>query len=175
MQKVADWDEPVDLNRSQEYGSKIINAIETAVPAVVYGSVKNRAYIENLPEDAIVEVACLVDGNGIHPTGSGSLPTHLAVLNRIQLGVQELAVRAVQTGNPEYVFQAMAMDPLTAMSCTLDEIRAMTGELLEAHKPWITCLKNKLDEKPLVYLEPVPEIVEKHLDPGTKNNDEADK
>ncbi len=168
MRKMADWEEPVDLNRSHEYGSQIINAIETGVPALVYGNVKNRGYIKNLPEDSIVEVACLIDRNGIHPTGSGSLPIHLAVLNRIQLGVQELAVRAVQTGNPEYVFQAMAMDPLTAMSCTLDEIRALTRELLEAHKPWISCLKGELAEKPLVYLEPVPEKLEEHLDPATQ-------
>ena len=167
MRKMAEWEEPVDLERSHEYGSSIINALETGVPVIVYGNLMNRGYIENLPEDAIVEVPCLVDRNGIQPIGAGTLPPHLAVLNRAQLGVQDLAVRAVQTGDSEYVFQAMAMDPLTAMSCTLDEIRSMTRELLEAHKPWINCIKGELADKPLVYMEPEPEQLEAHKDPAT--------
>ncbi len=170
MAKMAAWEEPVDLERSNEYGSVIINAIETGVPAVIYGNVKNRGYIDNLPEDSLVEVPVLVDKNGMHPVRTGPLPAHLAAINRTQLNVQELAVRAVQSGDPEYVFQAMALDPLTAMSCTLDEIRSMTRELLEAHKPWISCLNSELAEKPLVYREAAPEAVEKHIDPAAANN-----
>ncbi|MDA3957502.1 alpha-galactosidase [Oceanispirochaeta sp.] len=172
MQKMASWENPVDLERSQEYGSIIINAIETGVPAVIYGNVKNKGFIDNLPEGALVEVPCLVDRNGIQPIKTGALPPHLAGINKAQLNVQELAVLAVQTGDPEYVFQAMALDPLTAMSCTLDEIRAMTRELLVAHKPWVKCLKSELAEKPLVYEIPAPEDVERHQDPATANNRE---
>ena len=170
MEKMAKWETPVDLKRSHEYGSAIINAIETGVPVVIHGNVKNRGYIDNLPDDSPVEVPCLIDGNGIHPVRTGALPTHLAALNRVQLNVQELAVQAVQTGDPEYVVQAMALDPLTAMSCTLDEIRAMTRELLEAHTPWVTCLKGELASKPLIYELPPPSVVEKHKDPAAANN-----
>lgn len=169
MQKMANWENPVDLKRSNEYGSVIINAIETGIPAIIYGNVLNKGYIDNLPENSLVEVPCLIDKNGIQPVKTGPLPAHLAGLNRAQLTVQELAVRAVQTGDPEMVFQAMAMDPLTAMSCTLDEIRTMTIELLEAHKPWINCLKGNLEPKPLIYKMPVPENVEKHIDPAAAN------
>ena len=170
MQKMADWETPVDLERSHEYGSIIINALETGIPSVIAGNVMNRGYIDNLPENSIVEVPCLIDKNGIQPVRTGPLPAHLAGINKAQLTVQELAVRAVQTGDPEFVFQAMAMDPLTAMSCTLDEIRAMTRELLEAHKPWINCLKGELEAKPLCYEMPVPEDAEKHIDPAAVNN-----
>ena len=45
--------------------------------------------------------------------------------------------------DPERVFQAMMMDPLTAMSCTPDQIRAMTIELLEAHREFTPILKGK--------------------------------
>ncbi|MGL1892477.1 MAG: alpha-galactosidase [Spirochaetaceae bacterium] len=170
MEKMASWEDPIDLKRSHEYGSIIINALETGVPAVIYGNVQNRGYITNLPEEALVEVPCLIDGNGIHPVKVAPLPPFLAGLNKCQLNVQELAVRAVQTGDPEYVFQAMALDPLTALSCTLDEIRSMTIELLEAHKPWVNCLKSELSAKPLVYLEDAPKDVDKHYDPATANN-----
>jgi len=43
--------------------------------------VLNTGLIENLPQDGIVEVACLVDRNGIKPTYFGRLPTQLALLN----------------------------------------------------------------------------------------------
>ena len=46
--------------------------------------------------------------------------------------MQELAVEAALSADPEIVFQAFAMDPLTAAVLTLDEIRALTAELLEA-------------------------------------------
>lgn len=169
MQKMADWEEPVDLKRSNEYGATIINSIETGVPSVVYGNIKNEGAIENLPFDALVEVPCLVDKNGIQPVKVGKMPTFHAGLNALQLKVQELTVKAVETGDPEYVFQAMALDPLTAMSCTLDEIREMTKELLEAHKPWISCLNKELESKEMVYTKPVPKNVERHIDPARAN------
>ena len=94
----------------------------------------------------------------------------MAAINKTQLNVQELAVRAVQTGDPELVFQAMAMDPLTAMSCTLDEIRAMTIELMKAHEQWIPVFKGKLPvEKPLVYKEKASGKIDKHIDPAAVN------
>lgn len=170
MQKMADWEEPIDLERSHEYGSQIIYAIETGMPTVIYGNVQNEGYIDNLPYGSLVEVPCLVDKNGIQPVRTGELPAHLAAINKTQLNVQELAVRAVQSGDPELVFQAMAMDPLTAMSCTLDEIRAMTIELMEAHKKWIPVFKGRVPaSRALVYKEKPVGLVEKHIDPATAN------
>ncbi len=173
MMRIANWEEPVDLKRSSEYGAQIINAIETGRPAVIYGNVKNKGYIDNLPEGAIVEVPCLVDRNGIQPVHAGSLPMHLAAINITQLNVQQLAVAAVKMGDPEYVFQAMAMDPLTAMSCTLDEIREMTIELMRAHEPWIPVMKGRIPaSKPHIYLKEATGKVEKHIDPSYEATDD---
>jgi len=171
MEKMANWEEPVELERSHEYGSQIINAIETGIPVVIYGNVKNEGFIDNLPQGSLVEVPCLVDKNGIQPVRTGALPPHLAAINKTQLNVQELAVKAVQTGDPELVFQAMAMDPLTAMSCTLDEIRTMTIELMKAHEQWIPLFEGKLPaEQPLVYKEKARGEIDKHIDPAAVNN-----
>lgn len=170
MQEMADWKKPVDLARSQEYGPRIIHAINTGEHTVIHGNVKNKHFIDNLPNDSIVEVPCLVNKNGIQPIAMGALPAHLAAINKIQLNVQELAVRAVQTGDPELVFQAMALDPLTAMSCTLDQIRAMTRELMAAHEKWIPVMQGRLPaDKPLVYAMTPPKRVEKHVDPVAAN------
>jgi len=52
------------------------------------------------------------------------------------------------------------------MSCTLDQIRAMTRELIEAHREYIPVLDGKtLDSKPLMYTVAVDEK-EEHVDPG---------
>jgi alpha-galactosidase len=166
MQRRINDPEPLKLERSVEYGSRIIHAIETGETELIYGNVKNHGLITNLPYDAVVEVPIHVDRNGMQPVRVGALPPHLAAINRAQLAVQELAVRAVQERNPERVFQAMALDPLTAMSCTLDQIRAMTRELMEAHRPYIPVFEGRLpsDRKVMYTLKQTDKEI--HVDPG---------
>lgn len=165
MEKMANGETPFTYERSNEYGSRIIHSITTGKSRVIYGNVMNNGLISNLPADACVEVPCHVDINGIQPIQIGALPPALAAINRTQINVQELAVLAALTSEPEYVFQAMALDPLTAAHCTLDEIRAMTGELLEAHKPWLPAFEGKkLAAKP-VLIGSHSDDVEKHIDP----------
>jgi alpha-galactosidase len=62
-------------------------------------------------------------------------------------------VLASQQADPELVFQAMCLDPLTASILTLDEIRSMTRELLEAHLDVLPeeFKHRRLAEKPLLY------------------------
>lgn len=126
-----------ELTTSIEYGATILNALATNVPAVVYGNVPNTGLIPNLPQGCCVEVACLVDGTGVHPTAPGALPPQLAALNRTNINVQELAVQAALTGDVQHVYHAVALDPLTAALLTLPQIRAMVSELLHAEAPWL--------------------------------------
>jgi alpha-galactosidase len=137
MQALADGSEPISLQRSHEYGSQIVSALTGGEPALVYGNVINDGCIDNLPADACVEVACRVGTDGIHPQPFGELPAHLAAINQTQINVQRLAVLAALEADPERVFQAMALDPLTGAVGTLDDIREMTRELLTAHAPWL--------------------------------------
>jgi alpha-galactosidase len=111
--------------------------METGEPAVIYGNVPNERLITNLPEGCCVEVACLVDKNGVQPTHFGNLPPQLAALNRTNINVQELAVEAALTGRLEHVYHAVALDPLTSALLTLEQVKAMTTELLEAHRKWL--------------------------------------
>jgi alpha-galactosidase len=122
-----------DLSPSVEYGASIVNAAVTGTPGVVYGNVPNNGLISNLPDDACVEVPCLVDANGVQPVAVGDLPPQLAALNRTNIGVQSLAVKAALTGDRDHVYHAVALDPLTSALLTLDQIHAMTDELLRAH------------------------------------------
>jgi alpha-galactosidase len=123
--------------RTHEYGSYILEAIETNQPARINGNVPNHGLIANLPYGCCVEVPCLVDGNGIQPTAVGALPAQLAALNRTNVNVQELIVEAALSGNVEAVYHAVMLDPLTAAVCTLPHIRSMVDDLLAAQIQWL--------------------------------------
>jgi alpha-galactosidase len=126
-----------ELKLSLEYGSQIIHAMETGQPTVIYGNIPNTDLITNLPQGCCVEVACLVNKNGIQPRHFGALPPQLAAINRTNINVQELAVQAALTGSLEHVYHAIALDPLTSSLLTLPEIQKMVGEMLEAEAKWL--------------------------------------
>ena len=125
------------LVHSGEYGSIIINSIETGKPSRVNGNVKNNHLITNLPEGCCVEVPCLVDKEGIHPCYVGDLPPQLAALNRTNINVHELAVRGIVEKDKTKLFHAILLDPLTSAILTLDEIREMVDELFKANKKYL--------------------------------------
>jgi alpha-galactosidase len=73
-----------------------------------------------------------VDGDGVHPCYVGDLPPQCAALNRTNVSVHELAVRAVLDRDREAAFHAVALDPLTAAVLPLHETRKMFEELWQA-------------------------------------------
>ena len=129
--------EEYDMERGEEFASIIIEAIETGVPAVVHGNVPNSGLIDNLPQDGVVEVACLVDRKGVQPTHFGRLPTHLAALNAQHMAFHDLVATAVLKQDREAAVHALMMDPLTAAVCSLEEIRMMFDEMAEAQRDYL--------------------------------------
>jgi len=129
--------EEFEIKRGHEYASVIAEAIETNVPAVIYGNVPNTGLIDNLPQDGIVEVACLVDSKGIQPTHFGWLPTHLALLNQQHMAFHDLVATAVLEQDREAAVHALMVDPLTAAVCSLAEIRQMFDEMVEAERDYL--------------------------------------
>ena len=140
--QIAEWTElkteleggaPLAVEKSNEYAAGIIHAVVTGKPALIYGNVPNRGLVENLPFDAIVEVPCHVDRNGIQPTRIGTIPDHLAAIMQLSINVQRLTVRAAISGKREDVYHAAMMDPHTAAELSLDEIWQLVDKLIEAH------------------------------------------
>ena len=127
----------IDLNRSWEYASFIIEAMETNNPLVIYGNMPNHGLITNLPQDGIVEVACLVNRNGVQPTHYGMLSPACAALCDSNMRMYELAAQACIYKCRTLAEQALMMDPLTAAVCCPAEIRKMTQELFEAEKKFL--------------------------------------
>jgi alpha-galactosidase len=124
-------------NRTGEYGSRIMEAMETGVPTKIGGNVMNDNLITNLPNNCSVEVPCYVDRSGIQPTIVGDLPEQLAALNRTNINPQILTVEAVLTGKKDYIYQAAMLDPHTSAELPIDKIKAMCDELIEAHGDYL--------------------------------------
>lgn len=130
--------EKMDWERSFEYASWIIEAREKNTPTVIHGNVMNQGadrqglLISNLAADQAVEVACLVDGNGVQPTRFGPLPAQMAGLCAANLAMFGLAADAAIHRSVEMAVHALMLDPLTAAVCTPVEIRSMVQELVAA-------------------------------------------
>ena len=127
--------------RSHEYGSYIMEAVTTGEPTRIHGNVLNRGFIPNLPEDAVVEVPCLVDRNGVQGVHHGPLPTQCAALNTTNINVQLLTIEAALTGSRERLYQAAYMDPHTAAELPLAKIRDLCDELIAAHGDYLPALR----------------------------------
>ncbi|MFB9277388.1 alpha-galactosidase [Cohnella cellulosilytica] len=130
-------EEEISFESSNEYAAVIMDAMINNTPKVIYGNVANTGLIDNLSNEGVVEVACLIDRNGIHPTHFGRLPEHLAALCRSNMAFFDLAVTAVLNRDKEAAMHALMIDPLTSAVCSLEEIQAMFEELYEAEKPFI--------------------------------------
>ncbi|MDE7260667.1 MAG: alpha-glucosidase/alpha-galactosidase [Oscillospiraceae bacterium] len=147
VNQIRDWKETgakllnsPDLTheRSGEYASHIMEAVVTDTPYRIGGNVLNTGrLIEDFPQQACVEVPCLVDGMGVHPTYIGSLPPVLAAMNMTNINVQLLAVEAARTRKREDILRAVMLEPHTAAELSIDDMARMVDELIEAHGPYM--------------------------------------
>lgn len=128
-------------DRTHEYGSYIMEAMETDIPYKIGGNVMNTGLIPNLPKEACVEVPCMVDASGVVPTYVGDLPPQLAALNMTNINPQLLTIEAAVTGRKEHIYHAAMLDPHTASELSIDDIRSMVDELIEAHGDWLPKFK----------------------------------
>ena len=143
INQIAQWKEDYakmcqegvkEHNRSIEYASHIMEAMVTGNAYEIGGNVLNTGHlITNLPEDACVEVPCLVNATGIHPCHVGALPVQCAAMNMTNVNVQLLTIEAAHTLKKEHIYQAAMLDPHTAAELDIDSIRKMVDELIEAH------------------------------------------
>ena len=148
--QIAEWDQqeqdllsdaPMVCEKSVEYAARIITAIETDTPDVIYGNVLNTQLINNLPANSCVEVPCDVTGKGLTPRAVPDLPMHLAAIMQSNINVQQLTVEALLTGRKEPIYHAAMMDPHTAAELNLDQIWHMVDDLIEAHQGWLPAFK----------------------------------
>lgn len=127
----------IQHEKSHEFASYIINAVLNDVPYRIHGNVLNTGLITNLPQNACVEVPCMVGRNGINPCYVGELPEQCAALNRTNINTQLMTIKAAETLKKEYIYIAAMLDPHTSSELSIDDIVSLCDDLIEAHKGWL--------------------------------------
>ncbi|MFQ6095417.1 MAG: hypothetical protein ACE5NN_04675 [Candidatus Bathyarchaeia archaeon] len=120
---------------------EIIEAILENRKEIHVVNVLNRGAIENLQEDAIVEVSCVIGGYGIQPIHVGKLPDPLAATLSNHVMVQELTVEAALTGDRYVAYKAFLQDPQISSRLTPEETERMLNDLLNAHSQYLQVFK----------------------------------
>ena len=135
-------DKELSHTRTREYASYIMEAMVTDTPIRIGGNVLNSGrLISDFPDHACVEVPCLVDGYGVHPTHVGALPPVLAAMNMTNINVQLLTIEAARTKKKEDILRAAMLEPHTASELSIDDMAKMIDELIEAHGPYMEMYK----------------------------------
>lgn len=126
-----------DHTRTHEYASRIIQSMVEGTSLQIGANVLNTGLITNLPQEACVEVPCLVNGYGVHPCFVGALPVQCAAMNMTNINVQLLTIEAAVTLKKEHIYQAAMLDPHTASELDIDTIKQMVDALIEAHGSYL--------------------------------------
>ena len=135
-------DPHLDHTRTHEYASYIMEAVVTNTPYQIGGNVLNTGHlIEDFPEHACVEVPCLVNNTGIHPTYVGHLPPVLAAMNMTNINTQLLTIEAARTRKKEDILRAVMLDPHAAAELSIDDMAKMVDEMITAHGPYMEMYK----------------------------------
>jgi len=137
LEKIASGKEPIKYEESEEYGMKIIYALESGEVFRANINLPNGGLITNLPPQCVVEVPCFVEKGRIRPALVGELPIQLAALNQMVVQSQEMAVRGILEEDRDMIYYSLYYDPLTAAVLSLEEIKRMTDEMFEAEKDYL--------------------------------------
>ncbi len=74
-------------------------------------NVPNRGAIPNLPDDMVVEIPAVADGDGLHPCRLEPLPEAIAAMLRLQGSIHKLTVEAFAERSRDKLIQAVLLDP----------------------------------------------------------------
>lgn len=93
-------------------------------------NVPNQGYINNLPQNAVVEVPALIGNSKIQPLNMGDLPDGAAALCKTQIEIAKINAEAALSGSRQLALQAMLLDPVVNSRRTAEKV---LDELLRVH------------------------------------------
>jgi 6-phospho-beta-glucosidase len=109
-------------------------ALMTDHPLRIGLNVPNAGALDGLQVDDVVEVTCVVDGQGIHPVTMGSLPEDPYLLIRAVKRYERLAVLAILERDRELAVDALVAHPLVGSYVLA---RDLVNAYLEAHRQYV--------------------------------------
>ncbi|MEP0764660.1 MAG: 6-phospho-beta-glucosidase [Chloroflexota bacterium] len=127
----------VDPHEGEGYAGvalDIMAALTTGEPRYTALNMPNNGAIAGMAVDDVVEVSCVVNGDGVHTLPTGAIPDGPALLMQVIKRYERLTVRAVAERS-----RALAIDALMAHPLVLSysRARALVDEYLAAHAPYV--------------------------------------
>ncbi|MSS71317.1 MAG: hypothetical protein EXS64_07490 [Candidatus Latescibacteria bacterium] len=134
---LADGKTPIDslLGPSGESAVEIISALTgVSEPGLQTVNVPNAGLIDNLPEDAVVELPAHVGPAGVRGLKVGPLPQPVAQFLSARAAQHELLVDAALSGDRRLALQGLLLD---AQIVSLSAARSILSESLTANAEWL--------------------------------------
>lgn len=97
-------------------------------------NVSNNGIIDFLPNDACIEVNCVVTGQGPVPMGLTKVPEHVKGLIHAVKTYEQLTIEAAVTGSRDLVLQALVHHPLVP---SVSVAKTLMDEMLEQNRPYL--------------------------------------
>jgi 6-phospho-beta-glucosidase len=115
-----------------------INAVQNNQDTFMVVNVPNRGAISFLPDNAVVEIGCMVNRHGIHPLHVARVPAFAWGLIAAVKNYEQLAVEAAIEGDIRKMKLALLAHPLVR---EYELVEQLVPELLAASKPWLPQFK----------------------------------
>jgi len=90
----------------------LMTALSGGNPTTAIVNVANHGTVPGLPDEAVVEVPCVVDAGGIRPRKVSPLTGHMLGLVQSVKAVEQLTIRAALEHSPNLAWEAFATHPL---------------------------------------------------------------
>ena len=117
-----------------EAAISLITSIVTNDHAIHTVNVVNNGAISQLPDDAVVEISCVVNSDGAKPIQVGKLPPELNGLIQQVKAFEQLTIEAAVTGKKKKALLALVASPFVPSSKVAKEL---LHDLLEANQGYL--------------------------------------
>jgi alpha-galactosidase len=141
---------------ASDHATDVIQAIWNDSGRHLFVNVPNRGSVPNLPDEAILELECVVGKDGPKPVPAPAMPAGLRGLQMQIHDTHELTVEAFLKKDRDLLLRALCTDPIVPSMATA---KAVLKDLYEAEKealePWIGEERSRENAQPETVVDAV--------------------
>ncbi len=112
----------------------VMKAIHTNQEKIVIVNVPNRGAVPGLPDDAVMEIPCVVNASGIRALNVPEVPKTVWGVIAAVKNYEQLTVEAAVTGSKDTALMALMAHPLVQ---DYELAKPLLDELLEANRDYL--------------------------------------
>ncbi|RJF53749.1 6-phospho-beta-glucosidase [Serratia inhibens] len=121
-----------------EVALELIRAIHNNLGTQLVVNTANRGAIRGLPDDAVIEINCIVDAQGAHPLTFGTLPDAMHALTQQVKAYERLTIEAAVHGDRRSGLLALVTNPLVANA---NVAQPLLEDVLAVNAPYLPQFK----------------------------------